>query len=113
MAKAKKPSSGNRMPTRSVKIEDALMNSLKNSGLERAHLSELVSVASKLGVVPIKGFPYGIPDPQGIVIEANLNPQQLASLMGRLGQYSNVDRVTIFPKGIPQLSEFLTQIQFQ
>ncbi len=101
------------MPARSVKIEDALMNSLKNSGLERAHLSELVSIASSLGVVPIKGFPYGIPNPQGIVIETRLNPQQLASLIGRLWQYGNVNQVTVFPKGIPVISEFLTQIQLQ
>lgn len=113
MAKTNKQKTDGTTRNRSAKIEDALMNTLKNSGLERSHLSELVSIASNLGVVPIKGFPYGTPDPMGIVLETRFTPQQLASFMGRLPNYSNVNLVTVFPKGIPVVTEFFAQIQIQ
>lgn len=101
------------IPFRGVNVEDTLMNALKFSGLDRNHLSELVSIVKNIGLKPVKVFPYGIPVPDGVGIEVSLNAKGLGALVNRLDKIARIDKIDIFPKGIPYPQMFDAQIRIK
>lgn len=94
-------------------IEETLMNTLKFSGLDRHHLSELLKVVTDLGVKPVKAFPCGIPIPDGLGIDVSLDSKGLGTLVSRLSKIDRIDRLEIFPKGIPYPQIFDARIHIR
>jgi hypothetical protein len=97
-------------------IEQHLLDALKYGGLDKENLAELVKIAGRIpatGAKVIKGFPYGIPYPDGVVLHTMADATSLGRLVHLLTELPRVAGVEIFPKGIPRPDVFLTNIQLR
>ena len=96
-------------------LEEQLMTTLSRSGMDREHLKELVQLVGSLhasGVRPVKVFPYGIPNPDGVEVHSILQPDALNALLGVL-KNPRIDTLRVFPKGIPVPDVYLTEIRMR
>lgn len=94
-------------------LEQHLMQALKYAGLDKQNLAELVKITLELeakGVRPVKVFPIGIPDPDGIEVHSTLDARALQSLLGSLQGLGRISHIRIFPNGIPTVDRFATEI---
>ena len=97
-------------------VAEDLMNALKYSGIDKQNLSELVQIASgvaKEGIRIVKVFPIGIPYPDGIKIQTELNDQNLSALVRSIGNTARINSVEIFPKGIPAVDSFSADLNIR
>jgi|SRR5882672_515184 len=95
-------------------IDKAVLEALKYSGLDRRNLAEIIRIIGTInqsGIRPMKVLPNGIPVVDGVRVDTNLNPGQLEVLVSLLRKLRRLDRVWVFPKGIPVIDNF--QVGFE
>lgn len=98
------PVSSNPMPGRPISIDALLKQALGTKKLGKAELKNVVNVLGKLessGIQFVRGFPYGIPAPDGVGAQGICGRRGLAALLRLLTSYRNVREVAVFPIGIP------------
>jgi hypothetical protein len=93
-------------------LPEHLMEYLKQGRIGSNQLAELVrkvGVIQSGGIRPIRIFPIGIPWPDGIMIEAILERNQLSQINEIMG-LEGIRSMEIFPKGIPKPDLFFAKI---
>ena len=96
-------------------FEGELLNALKFGGLEKANLTELVSIVADLrtqGIRPVRVFPLGIPASDGIGIRTVLDLGGLQTLITALPKIQRLRSIEVFPLGIPRPDQFMTKVEF-
>jgi len=103
MAQKKIPKS-NPMPGRPISVETLVKEALGSRKISKTELRNVVNALEKLekgGIQFVKGFPYGIPAPDGIGAQGFCSRKGLATLLQALGSPIRIREVAVFPYGIP------------
>jgi hypothetical protein len=93
-------------------VPEHLMEFLKQGRIGSNQLAELVRKVGMIqdrGVRPIRVFPIGLIYPDGIMIEALLERDQL-SLINEIIGLEGIRSMEIFPKGLPAPDKFHAKI---
>jgi hypothetical protein len=100
MAMAENPTKG------SESLEKELLHTLRFGGLDKENLNELVSIVvglRKEGLERMKIFVKGIPVPEGLNLQAFVDPGHLSAILTRiLMETPRLQGVSVFPYGIPK-----------
>jgi hypothetical protein len=93
-------------------LPEHLMEYLKQGRIGPNQLADLVRKVRVIrdgGIRPIRVFPIGLVDPDGIMIEAILDRNELSKINEILG-LKGIRSMEIFPKGIVDPEIFFTKI---
>ena len=97
-------------------LEDALMQQLRPSGLDRSNLAELVALAARIhssGLQRIRVFPKGIPVIDGLRVSGIVEASDASKILGEiLHGTPRIDAVRVFPYGIPRPEAFHFDVDF-
>jgi len=97
-------------------IDRHMLAMLKNSQLNKQQLNELVKIASKVQLKtkrPLRAFPDGIPNPDGLGIETVLDKQAAKSFVDTIINTERVVNIEWFPLGIPWPELFRVKVGFR
>lgn len=89
---------------KAINAEEALLQELRFSGLEKSRLKELVTIVADVqrrGARGIKVFPKGIPNPDGVWCVFVLPKDNIATLGDLLAKTPMLASSYVFPIGIP------------
>lgn len=98
--------------TRKISEKD-ITESLKYADLDTDHLNEIIGAILTLndaGIIPVKLWPQGQPAIDSVAVTAVLNADQLSALTSQLVDLSAISSVRLNPIGIPDPSQFITEI---
>jgi len=99
---------------RELALDRHLVERLKFSGLAPENLEDLVSIVvslkNKYGIVPFAAAAEGQPVPDRLTARYFLESMTLNKLMNVLLDTPRLDKVTIFPRGIPKSTQFEVNI---
>ena len=99
------------MARKSQSWDDAIRR-LSGPSLDGEKVAELVGIVSKsLGGSHLRPFPKGIPWPDGILVNAVLDPSGLSNLFELLSASEHIDAVRVFPRGIVNPELFVVEIE--
>jgi hypothetical protein len=93
-------------------LPEHLMEHLKEGRIGTNQLAELVRKVGAIqngGIRPVRVYPIGIPWPDGIMIEAILERNQLSQI-NEIILSEGIRSMEIFPKGIPKPDIFFAKI---
>jgi hypothetical protein len=93
-----------------------LMKALQFGGLEKQNLAEIVDMLSQYnekGLAPVKVFPIGIPYPDGVSAQYLLQAADLHTFLDTVAASTRTQRILIFPKGIPAVLQYLTEVEIR
>ena len=97
-------------------LAEHLMAALQFGGLEKQNLAELVDMLSQYnekGLAPVKVFPIGIPYPDGVGAQYLLQAADLHTFIDVVAGSSRTNRFIFFPKGIPNVLEYLVEVEIR
>ena len=103
-------------PIPASELEKYLMAALQYGGLDKQNLAEIVGLLSKYnekGLVPVKVFPIGIPNPDGVGVQYLLGREELAAFLGSVIETPRLQQFRVFPKGIPAIDVLLAELEIR
>jgi hypothetical protein len=98
------------IPVREYSLDYYLLEKLRFSGLDKENLVDLVSIISSLknkyGIAPYAAGVESQPIPNGLTIHYVVDSITLHKLMNVILDTPRLERVSIFPRGIPRTMQF-------